>query len=234
MDEHDKLFMPAEGKTPLTDVQVKTIAWWLSEGAPVAGNIQTGDLSDSDRKTLAQALGIMPTKGAWPLPARTEVPSHLITRLQQQGFLVKTIAQDVNYLSVDYSSNLTAISDAAIEALVQAKDYIAYLDLVNSQATEAQISKLSALSNLLKLRLYKVPVTNEGLRSLTGLNNLRHLNLYSTNIDDDSFKTIENFPSLTHLYLGQTGMSKKAIQDLSALNPNINIYGLYEITKLND
>jgi mono/diheme cytochrome c family protein len=39
LPEDDEEFMPAEGKTPLTDAQVRIIEWWIRAGAPTGTSI---------------------------------------------------------------------------------------------------------------------------------------------------------------------------------------------------
>ncbi|WP_448249628.1 c-type cytochrome domain-containing protein [Thalassotalea agariperforans] len=226
LDEHDKKFMPAEGKTPLTSSQIKTIAWWLKTGAPLSGKVQTAELAQVDKKALAQYLGLMAADNAWPLAKNSAIPEQIIIALQQQGFLVKTIAKDINYLDVDYSSNLTAITDQAISALVKAKDYIAYLNLINSQISTEQITQLASLSNILKLRLDKTPVNDEGVNLLTNLTKLQYLNLFGTPVSDKATTSFSQMPALKQLYIGQTQISKAAVTELVALKPEINIFGL--------
>ncbi|MGJ8679913.1 c-type cytochrome domain-containing protein [Paraglaciecola sp.] len=226
LDEHDKKFMPAEGKTPLTDTQVKTIAWWIKAGAPMTGNLQTIALSKQDKKILSQTLGLAPADNAWPLTKQTKIPGQVIAQLQQHGFLVKTIANNINYLDIDYSSNLKAISNEAISALVAAKDYVAYLNLINSQINLEQITKVAQLNNLLRLRLNKTPVKDEAIELLKALPNLEYLNLFGTQISDDSLHTLTQFPSLKQVYVGQTSVTKPTITEIAALKPELQIIAL--------
>ena len=218
--------MPAEGKTPLTSTQVKALAWWLNNGAPLTGNIETASLSKEDKKSIAQYLGLVAADNAWPLAKQENIPDKIIADLQQNGFLVKTIAKDINYLDVDYSSNLTAISDEAVSALVNASTYIVYLNLVNSQITAPQMANITKLTSLLKLRLNKTPVNDEGIKVLVSLPNLQYLNLFGTQVTDQAAKTLGQIVSLKQLYIGQTAITKDALTELSALKPEIKVYGL--------
>jgi uncharacterized membrane protein len=54
----DDEFMPAEGKTPLTDQQVKIIRWWIAAGAPNGGTIGALQVPDDMRETLSSELGV--------------------------------------------------------------------------------------------------------------------------------------------------------------------------------
>ncbi|WP_159084035.1 c-type cytochrome domain-containing protein [Saccharobesus litoralis] len=231
MDQQNKKFMPAEGKTPLTDTQVKAIAWWIKAGAPLTGNIVTADIDKSDRKILAKILGLA-ADNDWPLPQKDHAPNQVIVALQQQGFLVKTVADKINYLDVDYSSNYKAISDQAVQTLVDAKDHIAYLNLVNSQITLEQFAKLNQLQALMRLRLDKTQVSSAALKAIASLPNLQHLNLFASQVDDTAIEYLQAFPTLQRVYLGQTQVSAQAISQLQQARPDLSILGLS--TKLND
>lgn len=54
----DEEFMPAEGKTPLTDRQVEIIRWWIQAGAPNGGTIGELQVPDDMRETLSEELGV--------------------------------------------------------------------------------------------------------------------------------------------------------------------------------
>jgi uncharacterized membrane protein len=54
----DEAFMPAEGKTPLTDRQVEIIRWWIAAGAPNGGTIGELEVPEEMRSTLTDELGV--------------------------------------------------------------------------------------------------------------------------------------------------------------------------------
>lgn len=56
----DDAFMPAEGRTPLTDRQVQIVQWWIEIGAPTDTTLgELGiDLSEDTRALLSVELGI--------------------------------------------------------------------------------------------------------------------------------------------------------------------------------
>ena len=58
LPESDDEFMPAEGKTPLTDRQVEIIRWWIEAGAPNGGTIGDLQVPDAMRSTLSEELGV--------------------------------------------------------------------------------------------------------------------------------------------------------------------------------
>jgi uncharacterized membrane protein len=54
----DEEFMPADGKTPLTDRQVEIIRWWIAAGAPNGGTVGELQVPDDMRTTLSDELGV--------------------------------------------------------------------------------------------------------------------------------------------------------------------------------
>ena len=54
----DDEFMPAEGKTPLTDRQVEIIKWWIGAGAPNGGTVGALQVPEEMRATLSSELGV--------------------------------------------------------------------------------------------------------------------------------------------------------------------------------
>jgi uncharacterized membrane protein len=54
----DEEFMPADGKTPLTDQQVAIIRWWIEAGAPEGGTIGALEVPAETRTMLSNELGV--------------------------------------------------------------------------------------------------------------------------------------------------------------------------------
>jgi uncharacterized membrane protein len=54
----DDEFMPADGKTPLTDRQVAIIRWWIAAGAPNGGTVGELQVPAETRTLLTEELGV--------------------------------------------------------------------------------------------------------------------------------------------------------------------------------
>ncbi|XPF94738.1 c-type cytochrome [Colwellia sp. RE-S-Sl-9] len=204
IDSHDKKYMPAEGKTPLSDEQVQTIAWWINAGSPTSGMVTDHTLSSESKLAVMRTLGLTPKAGSWPLAKIEPLSVEIIRDLQSHGFVVKTIAKNVNYIDVDLSSSREGLTPEALASLLKAKSHIAYLNLVNSQVTDEQLNQLAQLTYLMKLRLEKNKVTSKGINALSPLVNLEYLNLYRTDVDDEALPLLETLPKLKAVYVGQT------------------------------
>lgn len=56
----DDAYMPAEGRTPLTDDQVQILQWWIRAGAPTGATLGELDiaLTDDERAMLSREVGL--------------------------------------------------------------------------------------------------------------------------------------------------------------------------------
>lgn len=200
MDSHDKKFMPAEGKTPLSNEQVASIAWWINAGSPTTGKIVDHKLPEKSKLALMRTLGLAAKAGSWPLSKIEPLSAALVTELRNHGFVVKTIAKNVNYVDLDLSSSSNELTNEAIASLLKAKTHIAYLNLVDSNVTDAHLNQIAQLSNLIKLRLEKNNVTSEGVNALSSLTNLEYLNLYNTDVNASDLSELKALSKLKAIY----------------------------------
>ena len=65
LEPDDEAFMPAEGKTPLTEAQVRIIRWWIEAGLPVDTTMDQVELKpDAEVEALIQSeLGLAASGG---------------------------------------------------------------------------------------------------------------------------------------------------------------------------
>lgn len=221
LDAHDKHYMPADGKTPLSQEQVSSIHWWISIGAPAQGRISEFKTDKDSRKALAAVLGLSADK--WPLPKITALPTPQRIALEQNGFIVKRIAKDKAYLTLRFNGFQRTLNDENIEALILASTHIASLNLSGTSLNNAQLKKLSALTQLIKLRIDKTTISSEGLSSLATLPHLKMINAYSTQVNDDIFEKLPKFSALEDLYLSMSPVSTEAAKHAQKQFPHINI-----------
>ncbi|EWH09171.1 hypothetical protein DS2_13899 [Catenovulum agarivorans DS-2] len=217
----DKKFMPAEGKTPLTDEQVKSIAWWINAGLPTQGFVGDYVNNKDDKKALQAVLGLAPSE--FDLPPVEMISQAQYNELNNAGFVVKQIAQGMNYLDIDYSSATQPINQARFELLKQISGSIVYLNLRRSGLTNELAGQLSHFTNLKKLRLDKNPIGDAAIAHLQKLSKLSYLNLYGTQVSNASLEHFGNMPSLAKLYVGETQITAN---ELSQFIDTHNIYVL--------
>jgi hypothetical protein len=220
--DHDD-FMPAEGKTPLSEPQVAILRWWIDAGAPAGGALAGMDLADL-RPALQAQLGL--DGGAAIAAASPAVDQALVTRLYEAGFVVRQLSQDDPLLDVAVYSPGTEIAQEALAELVMAREHIGSLDLRRAgiDDVDLELLRISDFTNLHNLLLSNNLVSDQGVRSLAGARQLQHLNLYGNPlVTSASLDALGGLSQLQSLYLWQTGIDAGAVATLRAKLPATRI-----------
>ncbi|MGJ8693720.1 MAG: c-type cytochrome domain-containing protein [Thalassotalea sp.] len=213
MAHNEKKFMPAEGKTPFTEQQVKAIAWWIKAGAPSQGTVASFISSPDDSTTMRALLNLHDQNSLKALPKIANISNEQAASLVTQGFVVKNIAKNINYLDLDLSISGQPVTDEMINYLLTIKEHIVWLNLAKSNISPAQLAKLAELPNLMKLRLEYNPLTTQDILPLSALPKLGYLNLYSTQVDDSLLAQLTEFKALKQVYLTQTNVAVTAVAE---------------------
>jgi uncharacterized membrane protein len=224
--DHEE-FMPAEGKTPLTEPQVALLRWWIDAGAPhgvTAGEL--GVAADVE-PLLAAELGL----GGSVLASAPDAPAAsadaaLVERLYAAGFLARQVAQSDPRLIVSVYSPGTRLQPDAWEALLAAGEEVVELDLQDAAVDDAAVAELGKLPGLNRLRLSRNQLTDRGVAALAGLPRLEHLNLYgNAGVTDASMDVLAGLSSLRQLYVWQTGVTDEGIARLRQRRPDLEVQG---------
>lgn len=225
LDEDDEDAMPPEGKRRLTEDQITLIEWWIDQGADFDKKVADVEIEDEMKSLIAQAVGLESKEGESGLLASQIEPAsqEAITDMQNQGFKVYQIAQEINYLDVDFSLADTTLGGDQIKSLLDAKEQIVWLNLSRSTITDDGLQTVGQLPNLLKLRLDQTEVTDAGIAHLTNLKQLEYLNLYGTKVGDGIVEHIKQLPNLKKLFLWQTNITEEAVSELRAAMPELDI-----------
>lgn len=215
-------FMPAEGKTPLTDEQVDAIKWWIEAGALKEVSIASLVKNDDETKLLSAVLGLEGTGSGLNLPEASILSSEVISKLEQAGFVVKQVASDVHYYDLDYTAHYTDFDEDALAVLLEVKDQVVSLNLAGCGVVDAHVEAIANLTHLMRLRLERNNITTEGAKHLARLKELRFLNLYGTSVDDGFLQSIDEFSALEDIYLWQTAVTPAAMKQLSTHSISIH------------
>lgn len=212
--EHDD-FMPSGGKTPLTAAQTRVMDWWIEIGAPSAGTLASFTPSPEMIALIAAALD-QPAPAAsltneLGLPKLPALSREVLLELEALGFDATPISETVTHLDIDfYRLGSENISDQHIQALLKARDHIAWLNLGNSGLTDAQLETIGQLPNLLKLDVSNNPVTDTGISALTPLSRLQTLNLHHTKITDHALPVLDQLTTLEQANLWATSVTPES------------------------
>ena len=116
----------------------------------------------------------------------------------------------------------TQVSDAALETL-SARTSLEELDLSeNSLITNAGMAHLAKLTNLKKLNLWRVQISDEGALLLASLTKMEWLNLDNSMLGDAGLLLLKDMKALTFLHIGSTQVTE------------VGAPALFHLTTLND
>ncbi|HJW17362.1 MAG TPA: c-type cytochrome domain-containing protein [Flavisolibacter sp.] len=219
-DDH----MPPKKKPQLTKDQIALLHWWVEQGAPFTKKVE--DLQQTDKvKTFLAALQQPVASGAESNEPETSVEAadpKAIEALKSRGVVVLPIAQNSNYLSVNFVS-ASKISDKDLQLLLPLKKQLLILKLSDAPVTNAGLPLISNMAGLRKLYLDHTSITDEGLSSLKKLGQLQYLNLVGTQISMNGLKQLQALKELKTIYLYQTRVNASEWPALKKMFPGVLI-----------
>lgn len=227
LDHDEKGYMPAEGKKPLSAVEIDVIKWWIATGIPYQGPVTDFVQNKEQKALLTDLLAINPTSLADIEPISDEQAQQLV----DAGFVVKQIAQQSNYLDLDMSISPLPLSADTLALLTEVKSHVLYLNIAKKDVTKSHMEAIAQLPNLQKLRLEHSTVTTSALAPLKQAANLYYLNLYATEVDNDVLPMLNEFAPLKQVYLSASKVDGEAFSRHS-LNGDTKMY--YSTVASND
>lgn len=195
-------FMPPTTKV-LTYDEIKTVAWWIDQGASFESVVSELEVGESIKPLLMRGYGLNTTPRPWYEKVEmASLDSIQISLLIKQGFVVKTFGDNNPLLDVSYThTNLTKEKLATLEA---AKNHITWLSLAETNVEDEWLSILSSFKNLTRLELDKTAISDEGIVYLKELPHLEALNLYATQVSNSTLPLLQKLPELKRVYLSRT------------------------------
>lgn len=214
--EDDELRMPPpEEGPPLSQAEKDLFSAWINEGMkwpedvvlkipdmPKAGVEETG-LPITDEEKLA------------------------LVKIQDTGALAMRLAQNTNWLRVDFSLQREAVPGETL-ALLKDMPNLMELDLGGLPITDEDLAHVAELTNLRRLQLQKTNITDAGLEHLKGLTKLESLNLYGTEVTDAGLEQLKELTNLKKLYLWQSKATKEGAAGLAEAIPELDVNLGYE------
>ncbi len=191
----DKLFMPAEGHTPLAPAQIAMIRAWIAQGAsPAATEIAGVPLLQHPKDPPLQPVGDYTAL----LPE--------IQRMQQaQGAkLLPFSAKPSDGLILNTVDSPSTFTDAQLAVFLKFAPYIVEANLARTAVTDAGFDTLARFTHLRALHLEGTAITGSGLAKLSPLHQLVYLNLSETRVTPQSIAPLRAMSNLHHLYLFST------------------------------
>jgi uncharacterized membrane protein len=214
-------FMPPTNSV-LTYDEIKTIEWWIEQGASFEHRVSDVKVPDNMNPLLLRRFGLNTEKRPWYEKVQLAALDSLhINNLQQNGFIINNLGGKNPLLDVRYSG--ADLSKEKMALLEPAKKHITWLALSETNIENEWLSVFSDFSNLTRLELDKTNITDEGITHLKGLLHLEVLNLYASEVTDKVLPTLEQMSGLKRVYLSETKVTSEAAKEIAANNSQLSI-----------
>lgn len=224
LSENDEKHMPPEGKTQLTDDQIKLLAWWIDEGASFDKKVSQVAANDEIQAVLnslvdpdADKSNVEKLLASQVRPADEQV----LRRLENEDVRITTLGEEVHWLQAIVLQNQP--NDSLMNHLGKVSEQLTWLDLGDTSISDKELSYFSEFKNLTRLHLDNTLVTDEGLRHLKDLHYLEYLNLYGTHVSDKGIRYLAGLKNLKKLYVWQTRVTKEGADQLQQNLPGVEV-----------
>ena len=201
--------MPPKEKPQLKDNEIELMHWWIATGATF--DKKTKDLDQSEKiKPILLSLQKEVKKIPPDIPQNMveKADEKALQKLKQRGIVVLPVAQNSNYLTVNFIT-VDSITYNDIALLQSIKKQLVWLKCGDTKIGDSALNYIAQCSNLTFLQLDNTFITDKGLQQLASLQQLQSLNLVGTNITAEGLKALKDLKQLQSLYLYQTKVNKE-------------------------
>jgi len=193
--------MPPKEKPQLKDNEIALIHWWIATGATF--DKKTKDLEQPEK---IKPILISLQKEVKKIPP--DVPQAMVEKadekalqkLKQRGIVVLPVAQNSNYLTVNFIT-VDSITYNDIALLLSIKKQLVWLNLSGKKISDTLLTPIAQLVNLTRLQLDNTMITDKGLASLQSLASLQYLNLVGTKVTTQGLIQLKGLSNLQAIYL---------------------------------
>lgn len=210
LPQSDDDHMPPKEKPQLTQQEITLLHWWVSNGAHFSKKVK--DLQQTE-KIKPVLLSLQKGDAPEAEDILSDVPEAdvkkadeaVIKKLQASGVIVIPVAQNSNYLSVNFVT-VTGAVDSLLGLLPSLSKQIVWLKLNHATINDAEMGVIAKLTALTRLQLSNTNITDKGLIKLQTLQLIQSLNLTGTKVTAQGVLQLKGLKNLKHLYLYQTSI----------------------------
>ncbi|MGH9496828.1 MAG: c-type cytochrome domain-containing protein [Candidatus Sulfotelmatobacter sp.] len=189
----DRHFMPAEGHTALTPVEIADIRAWIAAGAS-PNAVSVPGISNVEIAEPIQPVGDY-----------SSLMNDLRAMQSSQGAkLVAVSANPADGLILNTLDAAASFDDAQLSRFGKFAPFIVEADLQRTAVTDASLETLRKFAHLRALHLEDTAITGRTLAQISGLSQLTYLNLSGTKVTSESLAPLKSMPNLRHIYLFNT------------------------------
>lgn len=218
--------MPPKEKSQLTALEISLLQWWVNSGAHFNKKVKELPQTEKIKPALLslQAGATDKEQRISDVPEEPVVKADeaTISRLKKAGVLVIPVAQNSNYLSVNFVTATRGV-DSLIPLLQSLSKQIVWLKLDQASLNDASMDVLAKLTTLTRLQLSNTDITDKALLKLQKLEKLQSLNLTGTKITAAGVVQLKGLKQLRNLYLYQTAVGSADWNSLHQTFPTAQI-----------
>lgn len=227
LPKDDEKHMPPAEKNQPSKEEIALLESWIQGGAKESGSLAAAGISKNqiERFILKNEIPFYPISALAPIAADS------LAGLKEGGLFAEAVEAGSGLLKVS-CINLPSFQDADWKLLESVKSRIAYLDLSETQVTDAVVGQLSALPNLTVLKLNSTGIAGNSLNKLAPLNKLKLLYLNKTGVTLSQLQALVASKSLEKVFAFDTPASRELARSGKANFPFILEAGSYSLPKL--
>jgi len=210
----DKLHMPPEGNSQLTENEVEILRIWIEKGGEFDKFNATESFNEIDKEILTS---FFPKERKVDPPRKQD-----LEKLIGLDFRLERNSISNNYIEVKFLGD--KLSSKHISALRSVKSQLIKLDLSHSNFNDRLLSKLSSFESLQYLKINDTEITDKGLKSISS--SVQSLNLNNNDIGFNSLMTLLENSNLKTVYLWNTNIdldSQKILKNSSTASLNFGV-----------
>jgi mono/diheme cytochrome c family protein/uncharacterized membrane protein len=215
--------MPPKEKPQLKDNEIALIHWWIATGATF--DKKTKELEQSEKMKpilLSLQKEIKKVPPDVPQAIVEKADEKVLQKLKQRGVVVLPVAQNSNYLTVNFIT-VDSITYNDIALLLPIKKQLVWLNLSGKKISDTLLVQIAQLTNLTRLQLDNTLITDRGLASLRSLINLQYLNLVGTKVTGNGIMQLKGLPKLQTIYIYKTFINASEWPTLKSNFPNVTL-----------
>ena len=145
-----------------------------------------------------------------------------LQKLKQRGIVVLPVAQNSNYVTVNFVT-VDSVTHNDIALLLSIKKQLVWLNLSGKKIPDSLLTPITQLVNLTRLQLDNTLITDKGLVTLRSLINLQYLNLVGTKVTANGIMQLKGLSKLQAIYIYKTFITASEWPALKSNFPNVTL-----------
>jgi mono/diheme cytochrome c family protein len=218
--------MPPKEKPQLNEKEIALLHWWINSGLSFDKKVK--DLAQTEKvKPLLLSLqsavnNEVKTKPQIPEAAVEQADASAIKKLTKRGVVVLPVAQNSNYLLVNFVT-VQGLSEGDIKLLLAVKKQLVWVKFANQPVNDTMLGIIAECKAITRLDISYTKITDKGFVHLQQLPNLQTLNLVGTSVTTNGLMQLKNNQALHAVYIYQSAIPKKDYAALKTALPKITI-----------